>query len=170
MKTVYAMRHAKSSWNDPGLSDFDRPLAPRGIKAARKMARMLNEVEPRPTLALCSTAVRVRQTFEVMTERLVYPISALFLEELYGAGPTTLLEQLHEVPADVDAVLLVAHNPGMQELVIALSENDGDEAAAHVRLEFPTAALATLRVKGDWKSLGPENTTLEALDLPRATN
>jgi phosphohistidine phosphatase len=167
MKAVYAMRHAKSSWSDPGLADFDRPLAPRGIKAARKMARILNEADPRPTVALCSTAVRVTQTYDVMTKQLDYKISPSFLDDLYGAGATTLLRYLRDVPEDVKAVLLIAHNPGIQELVISLTEYDGEGAAQQVRLKFPTAAVATLRIEGDWAQLGPRQTTLERFDAPR---
>jgi phosphohistidine phosphatase len=170
MKAVYAMRHAKSSWSDQGLADFDRPLAPRGVKAARKMARILNEIDPRPEMALCSTAVRVAQTYDVMTERLDYKISPTFLDDLYGSSSTTLLRYLREIPEDVNAVLLIAHNPGIQELVIALTEYDGRDAAQQIRLKFPTAALATLRVDGDWAHLGPRQTTLEKFDVPRTRN
>ena len=167
MKTLYAMRHAKSSWKDPSLADFDRPLARRGEEAARHIARVLAVAEPRPELALCSTAARAAQTWEVIAAHLGYSIPISFLGELYGASSTTLLNVLQGVPRNVGSVLLVGHNPGMQDLIITLSEDDESDAARQVRLHFPTAALATLRVPGEWITLGSLATTLTRILLPR---
>jgi phosphohistidine phosphatase len=168
MKTLYAMRHAKSSWKDASLADFDRPLARRGVKAARNIARVLTEVEPRPALALCSTAARAAQTYEVIAAHLGYSIAASFLDELYGASPAVLLDVVRGVPDALGSVLLIAHNPGMQEFLIELSQDDDADASRQVRDQFPTAALATLWVRGEWTDLGPNRTTLTSVVLPRS--
>ncbi len=168
MKTLYAMRHAKSSWSDASLADFDRPLARRGVKAARNIARVLTDVEPRLALVLCSTATRAAQTYEVIAAHLGYSIASSFLDELYGASPAVLLDVVRGVPDGVGSVLLIAHNPGMQEFLIKLSEDDDGDASRQVRDQFPTAALATLRVRGEWTDLGSNRTTLTSVVLPRS--
>jgi phosphohistidine phosphatase len=167
MKSLYAMRHAKSSWSDPSLADFDRPLARRGIKAARSVARVLDDVDPRPELALCSTAVRAVQTYEAIASRLQYSITTVFRDDLYGASSTILLNVLRDAPENVSSVLLIGHNPGIQELLIALTENDGGDTAGQLRLHFPTAALAVLRIRGPWARLAPGRATLDNFVLPR---
>ncbi|MGB9113577.1 MAG: histidine phosphatase family protein [Acidimicrobiales bacterium] len=168
MKTLYMLRHAKSSWSDPVLEDFNRPLALRGIKAAGKIARVLDGIRPRPEIVLCSSAVRATQTCEIVTSRLGRALSTTFLDDLYGAGAATLLNTLRNTPRSISAVLLIGHNPGLQELVVALTENEGGDAARQVGERFPTAALAVLRIGSEWKNIGPEQTTLERLILPRA--
>lgn len=167
MKTLYALRHGKSSWSDPSLDDFDRPLAPRGVKAAKRIARVLEDVDPPPALALCSTAVRAKQTYETIAAHLDYSIPASFLDELYAASAATLVNALRDIPDDVASALLIGHNPGLQELLILLIGRDDGDAVVQLCENFPTAALATLRVRGEWKNLGANRATLTRLVLPR---
>jgi phosphohistidine phosphatase len=155
------LRHAKSSWDDPGLADHDRPLAPRGRKAAKRIGRHLRDQGPEVSLALCSSARRARDTLS-----LVAPGGDIEIEiepELYGAGAGELLERLRRVPDDAGTVMLVGHNPAIQELLVSLARDPGDLAVR----KFPTGALATLAVNGSWGALAAGQAELAALVVPR---
>src|SRR5262245_6241843 len=115
MKHLYLLRHAKSSWKDTSLPDHDRPLAGRGRRAAKAIAGHLREQGIEPELVLCSTARRARETLERIEPAL--GASALCLEdELYAAGAPALLERLRSVPDPVGSVMLIGHNPALEEL------------------------------------------------------
>src|SRR3954452_14534420 len=105
MKRLYVLRHAKSSWDDPALGDHDRPLAPRGRKAAKAIARHLRDERVEPELVLCSTAKRARQTLE-RSEPARGRRKVRVERELYGAESGALLELLHAVPDSVGSVML----------------------------------------------------------------
>ena len=129
MSRLYLLRHAKSSWDDPGLVDHDRPLAPRGRQAAEAIGAYLREHDIGPELVLCSSAARTRETLERVG------LTGQIEDALYGAGASALLARLHEVPDEVASVMLIGHNPGMRQLAVDLAGLDD---------KFPTAALATL--------------------------
>lgn len=162
---LYVLRHAKSSWDDPGLSDHDRPLAPRGRKAAKVVGRHLEEAGIRPELVLCSSARRARETYE-----LVQPVGELLIEPaLYGASADEVIERVREVPDSTDAVMVIGHNPALQMAVLSLvSSRQGGDARAfqQLREKFPTCALATVRVTGSWPRLGPSGGELVGLVRP----
>jgi phosphohistidine phosphatase len=161
-RRLYLLRHAKSSWKEPGIPDHDRPLAPRGKRAAKAMAEHVREQGVRPDLVLCSTATRARQTFER-----VEPLGAreVHIErELYGADAATLLARLRDVPGSVGSVMMIGHNPGLEDLALVLARPapGRDELAT----KFPTGALATLAFKDrEWASL--ERGTAELVDFVR---
>ncbi len=128
-KHLYVLRHAKSSWEDPGLADHERPLAPRGHRAVQALAEHLERNGIRPDLVLCSTSRRTLETLEGVSptgERLIEP-------ELYGATGTDLLERLRRVPDHVDAVMVIGHNPAMQTLVLRLADQGQDGTALEDR-------------------------------------
>ena len=105
MKRLFLLRHAKSSWDDPGLDDHDRPLAPRGRRASAVIAEHLRQERIAPALVLCSSARRTRETLER-----VMPLDQAEVRiegELYGASPKDLLQRLREVPDEVDSVMLI---------------------------------------------------------------
>ena len=158
---LYLLRHAKSSWDDPGLADHDRPLAPRGRKAAKAIGRHLRERGIEPALVLCSSATRARETLE----RIRLAGGEAHIErELYGAGADALLARLRELPADVPSVLLIGHNPGMEELALLLAREG--PAVRELEAKFPTAALATLALRGTgWSTL--DRGTAELVDFVR---
>jgi phosphohistidine phosphatase len=137
VRRLYLLRHAKSSWDDPGLADHDRPLAPRGRRAAKAIGRHLRDQGIEPELVLCSSAARARETLERAG------LSGQIEEGLYGAGASALLARLHRVPGEVASVMLIGHNPGMQELAFRLGGLED---------KFPTAALATFECSG-WREL-----------------
>jgi phosphohistidine phosphatase len=162
MKRLYLLRHAKSSWDDPGLADRDRPLASRGEEAAARMASYLATHEIRPDLVLCSSAVRARQTLERI-EPALEGIRVQVEDDLYEAAAGDLLERLRGLPEDVGSVMLIAHNPGLQDLALDLAA-EGD-TLDRLREKFPTGALATLELTGGWRDLGHGSARLAGLVL-----
>jgi phosphohistidine phosphatase len=158
-RRLLLLRHAKSSWDDPDLSDHDRPLAPRGRRAAKLIGSHLREKRIGISLVLCSSARRARETAELAE----LDGELLIEHELYGASPSQLLDRLRRVPEDAEVVILVGHNPTMQELAIELSGYSGELAGR----KFPTAALATFSIEGSWRELDPLRTRLVSFITPR---
>lgn len=143
MKILYLLRHAKSSWDDPALADFDRPLAPRGTEATAAIADHMRERGIAPELVLCSPAVRAKLTLEGLGDA-VGSARVEFDRDLYEATETDLLAAVHHVAPDVASVLLVGHNPSIQRLALLLCEEG--ERLDDLRAKYPTAALATLSI------------------------
>lgn len=165
MKRLHVLRHAKSSWDDASLPDRDRPLAPRGRKATRRLARWLDEHDVRPGLVLCSPALRATQTLEGVRTALGSPEVAVE-ESLYHAWSAELLERVRGLPDSVDEALLVGHNPGLADLCLLLAA-PGPERDRIVA-NLPTGALATLEQDtSSWASLEPGRAELTRLVLPR---
>jgi phosphohistidine phosphatase len=165
MHTLYLLRHAKSSWDDPGRPDRDRPLAPRGVRAGERMARHLSEAGVTPQLVLCSAAVRARQTLELVRPALG-GAEVRMEDDLYAAPAGQLLARLHAVPEAVADVLLVGHNPGLQDLALELAARGA--ALPELAAKFPTGALATLRIRdAAWAELDDGDAELTALAVPR---
>jgi len=140
--TLHLLRHAKSSWRQPELSDAERPLAPRGERAARKLARELEREGITPRLVLCSAARRARETLDLLRPALPAGVEILVEEGLYGAGAGQLMERLRDVPAGHGEVMVIGHNPGIHEVALALA---GDTAPEPLRAGLPTGALVSLR-------------------------
>lgn len=152
MRHVWLLRHAKSSWDDPGLADRDRPLAPRGVRGAAAMAGYLASVDP-PRLVLCSAGLRARQTLASVLPSLGTDLEIRIEPELYTFDADVLRERLRRLEEDVTSVMLVGHNPALEELAIALTI-DG-ELRRRLDQRFPTAALATIELPDvPWASLG----------------
>ena len=166
MRTLYLLRHAKSSSSDPRLPDQERPLAQRGRKDAKRIAVHLVRVGIEPELVLCSPAKRTRETLELVRPALG-AISTVRLEtELYAASADRLLERLRSVPEEVASVLLIGHNPGLQDLALVLASS-GTELDL-LKAKFPTAALATLSLaKATWKRLSEGDAVLAAYVVPK---
>jgi phosphohistidine phosphatase len=162
-RTLYLLRHAKSSWDEPALPDFERPLAPRGRRDARLMAKHLRRLETAPELVLCSSAVRTRETLELLRPDLSDDYVQLE-DQLYGASSETLLHRLRAVPDEIGSVLLIGHNPGLQELALELARNGRERE--QLEAKFPTAALATLVVPS-WSGLNPGSADLLAFVRPK---
>jgi phosphohistidine phosphatase len=165
MKRLYLLRHAKSSWDDPTLADHDRPLSPRGRRAAGVMAEHLRRKRIAPALVLCSPSRRTRQTLTRIAPSLGESADVQIRSGLYAASASALLEVLREVPDDVESVMLIGHNPGIQDLALSLA-GDGSEIA-RVRSKFPTAALATLEFRTSWRELAPGSAELVSFVKPK---
>jgi phosphohistidine phosphatase len=165
VRTLYLLRHAKSSWDDPGLADHDRPLAPRGQRAATTMAEHLRDEGIAPELVLCSSSRRTRQTLERIASALGDEAEVEFERELYAASAQELLDRLRDVDDDVESVMVIGHNPGIEQLALSLA---GEGAKlADMRRKFPTAALATLDVESGWSELQPGGATLADFVKPK---
>jgi phosphohistidine phosphatase len=149
MYTILLLRHAKSSWKDAALVDHDRPLNGRGRRDAPRVGRYLAEADLLPDHVLCSTAVRARQTLDAArAEWDDSNVSVDELDALYPTDPDLCSALLRALPDDVGRVLVVGHNPGLEEL---LTELTGRAEA------LPTAALAEVTVNvPHWSSLVPD--------------
>lgn len=133
MKTLLLLRHAKSSWKEPGLSDFERPLNGRGLKAAPVIGRFLRRKNLQPDLIVSSPARRASQTARLITEAMKLDAEPRFDEHIYEASVHDLLRVISEIEDTANAVLVVGHNPGLEELLEFLT----GEAR-----QMPTASLA----------------------------
>lgn len=138
MKELLLLRHAKSSWDDTSLADFDRPLNERGKKAAPLMGKILREKKLKPELILCSPSKRTRQTIKLFLEAAKLEIDVTFEDGIYEASVTKLIKLLQSQKSKTQSILMVGHNPGMAGL---LTELTGEIE------HFPTAALAKIDLK-----------------------
>ena len=164
-RTLYLLRHAKSSWDDPTIPDRDRPLAPRGVRACELLAEYFRGHEITPWLVLCSSSTRTRQTLEGVSAGFGYPVEALIEHGLYGASAAELLDRLRLVDGSVASVMLIGHNPAIQELATNLARPTTPREA--LRDKFPTGALAMLKLASTWTALAPGSATLTAFVTPR---
>jgi phosphohistidine phosphatase len=161
VKRLHLLRHAKSSWDEPDLPDHERPLAPRGERAAGKIAEHVHREGIAPELVLCSTALRARQTLAALLPALPGEAEIRLEDGLYGAGASQVLERVREVDESVGSVLVVGHNPTLHELAVALTGRDD-------ALErFPTGALATVAFRAPWARLADGGAELEGFVVPR---
>ncbi len=160
MKSLWILRHTKSSWDEPGLPDHDRLLAPRGRKAGRRIARWADANGVRPDLVLCSSAVRAQATLELVRPALGDP-AVLVESDLYHATAAELVAHIAAVDDSVAGVLLVGHNPAMLELATLLAPPGPDA--------FPTGALACLRLAIEhWNAVQPGCGRQEHFVVPRS--
>jgi phosphohistidine phosphatase len=165
--TLFLLRHAKSSWDDTDASDHDRELAPRGRRATKVIARYLRQHRVVPMLVLCSSARRAVETLAGLRGSIGSPASTSIEDELYGATAAELLERLRRVPDGTESVLLIGHNPGLQDLGILLAGGGDRDAVTRLRTKLPTAALVALDFDGRWRELGPAAGTLRFVVAPR---
>ncbi|MET9969828.1 histidine phosphatase family protein [Streptomyces sp. NPDC006356] len=167
LRRLVVLRHAKSAWPD-GVADHQRPLGPRGHRDAPVAGRMLAEHDCMPDLALCSTAVRARETWELAAAQWGTPPPVRHDSRLYAADVSELLAVVHEVPAAVRTLLLVGHNPGLEELVLELAGDGLDDTLDEVRTKFPTSAMAVLAWHGpSWSALAPGTALLTGVMVAR---
>ena len=145
MKTLLVLRHAKSSWNDPALDDHERPLNKRGRRDGPRMGELMRESGLIPDVVISSDAVRARLTAEAVAEAARFTGEILLDPNLYMACPTDILSLLRTVQENAETVMIVGHNPGLEELVEQLTGE---------RQDLPTAALAQIVLPIDqWRNL-----------------
>jgi len=167
MKRIYVLRHAKSS-RDENVSDHDRPLSRRGIEACAGLARHCAEAGVRPAVVLCSTARRARRTLELVAPGLGSAPRIVHDRAIYLGGEEAILRLLARQEDTVDAVMVVGHNPDLQNLILHLAGGGAADTLARVRDKLPTGALATLDFKGpSWRALGHGSCRLRDLVVPR---
>jgi len=161
MRTLTLIRHAKSSWKDSTLDDFDRPLNKRGKDNAPMMGRKLNKAGVRFDLIMTSPALRALTTARLIAGELGYPETRLLQSpRLYSASASELLEIVHGLPDDRHEVALVAHNPGLTELCNYLCGERIDN--------LPTCAVAVIRFDVDiWAAVYRDTGRLIRYEYPR---
>ena len=161
------VRHAKSSWDDASLADHDRPLATRGVNALPRLRAHVAGSEHPIELVFCSTARRTVDTLAGFRD--VLPEQAVVETDrgVYGADADELLGRLRGVGDEVGCVMVVGHNPTMQELTLLLAGSDDPDALAQVAAKLPTGAAVTLSFDGAWRDLAPGAAHLDDLFTPR---
>ena len=175
-RTLVLLRHAKSAW--PDLPDHERPLAPRGRRDAPVMGGWLRQAACVPDQVLCSTAQRARQTWQLAEGALRERPPVIFEHAIYGASAAGLLEIMRRAPSAALTVVVVGHEPALQDLALALAETpdpdrgakagaQSSDALNRLRTKFPTAAIAILEFSGPWSRLGEGHARLTRFVTPR---
>lgn len=170
MKTLVLLRHAKSGWDDPVARDFDRPLNEKGKRAARTMGLKAREMELSVDRLIASPAVRVKETLDSFFEGLGRVIEPVWDKRVYLASSSTLLDLIRETDASVNHLMMVGHNPGLEDLILDLVPDDGSSPLRDiVEAKYPTACLAQLSWEGEsWRTFGPgSGVHIDALTRPR---
>jgi phosphohistidine phosphatase len=168
MKTLYLLRHAKSDWGEPGLDDHDRPLDPRGERAAAVMGVHFAQQQYRPSLVLCSSARRTRQTLESVLPHLLGRPELVVERGIYMASCAALLARLRKIDDEKNAVLLIGHNPGIADLARTLAGSGEPDALRRMAARFPTAASAACELDLErWADLRPGAGRLLAYATPK---
>lgn len=179
-RKLVLLRHAKSAW--PDVPDHERPLAGRGIRTAPAMGRWLRDAGLVPDQVLCSTARRARETWQFAQAGLAATPPVSFEDRIYDATATALLALIREVPSATGTLLLIGHNPAIEDLALMLAAaphaarpgtaGPGSGTASggdleRMRAKFPTAAIAVLQPAGTWHALARGRARLTAFVTPR---
>ncbi len=160
MKTLLVMRHAKSDWGVAYGDDHERPLARRGVKAARRMGQFIADEGVAPELVISSTAVRALTTAELAAEAGDWGCPIVTTEDFYASDARSVLESVGETEAGVERLLIAGHEPTSSALVTWLIGGG--------RVRMPTAAVACLDLPhGGWADLAPGSCELRWLMTPK---
>jgi phosphohistidine phosphatase len=168
MKTLTLLRHAKSGWDDPVARDFDRPLNAKGKRAAVMVGRHMRSLGLTFDHAIASPAVRVMETLEQIEAGYGRKIAPAWDRRVYLASAATLLDIVHDLPADADSALLIGHNPGLEDLVLTLVTDDASPLRDAVEDKYPTASIAELEFEADsWSDIASGTARLTRFIRPR---
>ncbi|MFD1610570.1 SixA phosphatase family protein [Sphingomonas tabacisoli] len=167
MRTLTLLRHAKSGWDDPAARDFDRALNAKGKRAARTMGEHCRREGLAWDHVVSSPAVRCIETLDAFWEGYGKTLKPVWDRRIYLASCVTLLDVLNEVPAEAERVLMCGHNPGLEDLVLMLTPDDGDATRDELEEKFPTASLAVLEFDGEWEDLAARLARLVKFVRPR---
>jgi phosphohistidine phosphatase len=167
VKTLTLLRHAKSGWDDTVPRDFDRPLNPKGRRAAAMVGRHLRSLGVGFDHVVASPAVRVEETLGEVQSGLGLSLQPAFDRRIYLASAATLLDVVHDLPAEADRVLLVGHNPGLEELVLMLVPGCTGCLREEVEQKYPTATVAEMTMAGNWSDAGNGTAALTRFIRPR---
>ena len=168
MKTLTLLRHAKSSWDDPVARDFDRPLNARGQRAAVIVGRHMRNERLAFDHVVASPALRVVETIAEFEGGFGTRLEPAWDRRAYLASATTLMDIVRETPAQAARLLLIGHNPGLEELVLLLVADGGDELRDRVEEKYPTASVAELSFEvEDWTAVDEGRGELTRFVRPR---
>ena len=159
MKQIYLLRHAQSEWKSFNQKDFDRPLARKGIEEANKISHYCKSHSILVDKILCSTAERTKQTFDICSDGLNHPITkAVYTDKLYFAGPDEIVKLIQSLSESIFSVFIIGHNPSMQMLIDAISNNH--------YIKYSTCGLAEILVESSWKDLSLKECKLKSFIQP----
>lgn len=169
MLSLTLFRHAKSSWDDPSLDDFDRCLNERGRRAAPVMGKAIAELGISPDLVLCSTAKRARETFDLAAPGFdCKGAKVLFEDALYLPSAEELLARIRAVPVGPRTILLIGHNPGLHGLALKLVGSGDSKSLSRLEDKFPTGTVAVFNFpQSSWAAIEPGTGRLESFVAPR---
>lgn len=168
MLTLTIVRHAKSSWGDPGLRDIERTLNERGKAQAQRLGTDLEGKQLSPDLIICSSANRARQTLEQMQKNWQTDAELIVESRLYLASPNAIMELLNEHGQDHSHIMIIGHNPGLHMLAHGLAREGDEQGLAMLREKYPTGTLCIVRSKTDkWKNIGNGTGKLIYLATPK---
>lgn len=161
MKTLFLVRHAKSSWKDVTIDDHDRPLNKRGKQNAPMMGERLKKRRIMPDLIFSSTALRAKATATCICKKINFPIIKItFLRELYHASANRLFDYISQAPDPANSIMFFGHNPGLTELAVIQWNIP--------ILNLPTCGILEVNFKSDsWKLVGKERISLTTFDYPK---
>lgn len=160
MKKIILIRHAKSAWDNPWLSDHDRPLTDRGKRDAPMMAKRLKKRGIKPDIILSSTAKRAAETALITAQELEFPVQEISWENnLYHSSPSTILKYIHLQKDSKNAMLIFGHNPGLNDLIEYLGGNLDN---------LPTSGQFGFTLKSEhWNELSPKTAQVWFVDYPK---
>jgi len=168
MRRLILLRHAKSDWSALGAPDRTRELAPRGRESAAKIGAYMARHALIPDLALCSTATRARQTWDLMAESFSDRPPTTYDDRLYEVGAKTILDVIKETKPDVHVLTVIGHNPGLHDLAELLIASGDIETRQRLLEKFPTGGLAGIDFPiDDWGKLHPKAGRLDRFVAPR---
>ena len=169
MRTLLLLRHAKAEIGSLGIADIDRRLMPRGQKAAERMGQYMAEVGLKPDHVICSSAERTRETAAIVLPQLGSKAPLVYEPLIYEAPYERILSIIHRAPSSARTLMLVGHNPGLEDLVDALMMTAEKEAERKLREKFPTCALAVLTFpQQHWADVNQHSGHLQTFVTPRA--
>jgi len=161
MKNILIMRHAKSDWSDHSLSDFERPLNKRGKKAAPRMAEEIKRLNIIPDAIVSSPAKRAKMTAKIVAKDMNFASDILWDSDFYFGSASNYLKALYSFSDEIERVLLIGHNPTVEDLVHSLSDT-------RVYLDMPTAALVSLSIDiKTWKELSEHSCKFDWIIKPK---
>jgi phosphohistidine phosphatase len=168
MKTLYLLRHAKSSWETEGQRDFDRPLNPRGEAGALIMGAYCVREALAPDIIYCSPAVRTQETCaRIRGVGVAWP-AEIIADDIYMASAETLWSLVKSTPETANSVMVIGHNPGLEDLAFMLIAKGEPELRARLDEKFPTATLCALTFNADhWVDIEKKSGTLTTFTRPR---
>lgn len=166
MSRLFLLRHARAAWAEPGHRDFDRPLTGEGHAESTSVGELMRANGLVPDLVICSTARRALETWRGLAEPLGMPVSAARLSDALYSGDASAYLALVRDSADTETLLVVGHNPMIEDLALGLSAATAGSARRDLENGFPTAGLAVLAVGGDLSQAMPGAADLEAFFIP----
>jgi phosphohistidine phosphatase len=167
MKTLYLLRHAKSSWDAKGLDDIERELADRGRKAAAKIGAYMLKHEMLPDVILCSPATRASQTCAIVAQALGIEDRVRVEPSLYPGSAESIIDALRALRDDTGSALVIGHNPSMEDAATALGGDGKKKALKRIAKKYPTAGLAVIAFLDDWERVAAGAGYLRAFIRPR---